>query len=210
MLIVNGSIRGAKGDSGRVVSIVERLANLLQNSPPIQVLTLTDPMPRIEDVKHILNSHGSFLIVTGNYWSSWGSPLQRFLEVVTAYENSEVFFGKPLACVVSMDSVGGMDIAARLHGAFQGLGCWSPPCSTVIISRVGMEAISASEGQDDDPNEDVWRPSDLAVLVKNLLVAETVDRRQWDKWPHVEFEMREGAWPGSGELDYGRKPFIES
>lgn len=204
MLIINGSIRGASGNSGRIVEIVQTLVP----ADEYAVLTLAEAMPTVPEVKRFLQTQKSFLVVTGNYWSSWGSSLQRFLEVVTAYENTSVFFGKPVACVVSMDSVGGADVAARLHGAFSGLGCWSPPCSTVIISRVAQEAIAASQGQPDDPNEDVWRPSDLNILVSNLIKSQNMIQPDWQRWPNVEFESLEGPWPNSGPLDYGTEPFI--
>lgn len=205
MLIINGSIRGANGNSARIIEII---GGLVASPASYEVLTLVDAMPSVREVRYLLETHRSFLVITGNYWSSWGSSLQRFLEVVTAYKNSPVFFGKPVACVVTMDSVGGADIAARLHAAFSGLGCWSPPCSTVVISRVGQEAIAASEGRSDDPNQDVWRPSDLTILVANLIASEKIQKVGWQKRPNLEFVDRDGPWPESGVLDYGYKPFV--
>lgn len=207
MLILNGSIRGQKGTSERIIKIVRKVADT-KRVTAVEILTLAEPMPSIGQVKELLNRNDSFLAVTGNYWSSWGSPLQRFFEVVTAYENTEIFFGKPFACVVSMDSVGGIDIAARLHSVFSGLGCWSPPCSTVVLSRVGQEAIAASEGRKEDPNEDVWRPSDVQILVHNLLVSEQVRKDAWQKWPNLEFPQDDGPWPEKGLIDYGLEPFV--
>jgi chromate reductase len=206
MLIINGSIRGSEGNSAKITKIAEQIAKISDASA--QTLALAKEMPSIEEVKELLAGHSSFLVVTGNYWSSWGSPLQRFLEVVTAYENTSIFFGKPIACVVSMDSVGGIDIAARLHSVFSGLGCWSPPCSTVVLSRVGLEAIAASEGQTNDPNEDVWRLSDLNILVGNLLVSEKIKQDEWQKWPNIEFDQEGGSWPETGLIDYGSKSFL--
>ncbi|WP_261387956.1 hypothetical protein [Chitinophaga pinensis] len=65
-----------------------------------------------------------------------------------------------------MDSVGGIEVAARLQAVFGGLGCWSPPCATLVLSRTGQEAMAASAGQEDDLNEDVWRMADLSIVLQ--------------------------------------------
>ncbi len=130
------------------------------------------------------------------------------MEVVTAFENSPAFFGKTVACAVSMDSVGGAEVASRLHAVFAGLGCWSPPCSTVAVSRVGQEAISASQDQPDHPNEDVWRTDDLKIVLKNLVTATTVQNTLWVSWPHVSLTIPDGPWPETGTLDLDSPKFI--
>jgi NAD(P)H-dependent FMN reductase len=205
VLIINGSIRGMEGNSGKIALKALHYLNA-QEHISATVLTLTDEMPAIEDVSSLLEEHAGFLIVTGNYWNSHGSVLQRFIEVFTAFEHTSCFFGKPVACAVSMDSVGGMEIAARLHGIFSGLGCWSPPCSTIVLSRVGLEAIAASEGKADDPNEDVWRLDDLNVVLQNL-VAACSTKASWLSWPHVRLKA-EGPWPVQGMLDMGSNRFL--
>lgn len=194
------------GNSGRIIGMLEKNAEPL-DSGSVEVLTVTEQMPTVKEIKNLLSKHDSFLVVSGNYWGSWSSSLQRFIEVVTAYENTPVFFGKPMACVISMDSVGGMDLAARLHSVFSGFGCWSPPCSTVVLSRTAQEAIAASRNRDGDSNEDVWRPSDIDFLVENLLVSEKI-KAPWKAWPHLEFKIDEGAWPETGPIDFGEEPFL--
>ena len=206
MLIINGSIRGNGGNSARIIDVIKRTSTMLDRS--MEVLTLAEGMPSMGEVKTRLLNSDSFLIVTGNYWNSWGSPFQRFLEVVTAYENTEVFFGKPVACIVSMDSVGGIEIAARLHNVFSGFGCWSPPCSTVVISRVGQEAIEASQARKDGTNEHVRRPSDISVLIENLLISEPLKNTRWLRWPSLGLPDKDGPWPETGPIDYGSNPFL--
>ena len=207
ILIINGSIRGNSGNSW---ALAQKAAGYLQQEHGVVVstLTLTDPIPDIKDVYELLKSCDGFLLVTGVYWNSWGSPLQFFLEVCTAFENTPAFFGKPVACAVSMDSVGGTDVANALHGALAGLGCWSAPCSTLVLSRVGLEAIESSAGKENDPNDDVWRMDDLKIVLKNLVAATSVDRKQWASWPHVALKIPDGPWPSGGELDMGTPTFL--
>ncbi|WP_276485492.1 NAD(P)H-dependent oxidoreductase [Paraflavitalea pollutisoli] len=207
ILLLNASLRGTSGNSWAVISkAVDWLGQ--QKNLLADVLTLTDPMPATQQVYELLAAADGFLVVTGVYWNSWSSSLQRFLEVATAFENTPAFFGKPVACAVTMDSVGGTDVASRLQAAFSGLGCWSPPCSTLVLSRVGLEAIAASAGQPDDPNEDVWRMDDLVIVLNNLVAAMQVSTAQWVAWPHVSLPRREGDWPASGPLDMGTPRFL--
>ena len=134
--------------------------------------------------------------------------MQRFIEVTTAFENTPAYFGKPVACAVTMDSVGGIEVAARLQAVFGGLGCWSPPCSTVVLSRTGQEAIDASTGNEDDPNNDVWRMDDLQIVLQNLVTAAAMPRHNWVAWPHTELQIPDGPWPGEGPLDLGTPKFL--
>jgi chromate reductase len=207
ILIINGSLRGAAGNSG---AVAKQAAHMLVHELKQQVtlLTLTDPLQTIREVYELLANCDGFLVVTGVYWNNWSSPLQRFVEVTTAFENTPAFFGKPIACAVTMDSVGGIEVAARLQAVFGGLGCWSPPCSTVVLSRTGQEAMAASAGGEDDPNEDVWRIDDMHVVLKNLVAAAAMPRTNWVAWPHSELIIPDGPWPHSGALDMGTPKFL--
>lgn len=148
-----------------------------------------------------------FLIISGTYWNNWGSPLQRFIEVMSAYENTNLFFGKPVACVVSLDSVGGFEVASRLHAVFSGFGCWSPPCSTLVISRLGQEAVNSTAGKEDDPNEDVWRLDDIKVMLNNLMRSTGISEK-WQQWPIEQLKLKDGPWPATGVLELGGKKFL--
>jgi chromate reductase len=207
IMIINGSLRGAAGNSG---AVSKQAAQVLTNGLQQQatVLTLTDPLPTIREVYELLAGCDGFLVITGVYWNNWSSPLQRFIEVTTAFENTPAFFGKPVACAVTMDSVGGIEVAARLQAVFGGLGCWSPPCSTVVLSRTGQEAIDASTGSANDPNNDVWRMDDLQIVLQNLVIAAAMPRNNWVAWPHTELVIPDGPWPGEGPLDMGTPKFL--
>ncbi len=207
ILIINGSLRGAAGNSEAVARQAEKvLLNDLQQE--VVRLTLTDRMPAIRDVYDLLTGCDGLLVITGVYWNNWSSPLQRFIEVATAFENTPAFFGKPVACAVTMDSVGGIEVAARLQAVFAGLGCWSPPCSSIVLSRTGQEAMAASFGQEDDPNEDVWRMADLSIVLQNLAIAAALPRNNWTSWPHRELAIPDGPWPDKDALDMGSPKFL--
>jgi chromate reductase len=207
ILIINGSLRGTAGNSG---ALAKQTAHILVNELKQQatLLTLTDPQPTIREVYDLLASCDGFLVVTGVYWNNWSSPLQRFIEVTTAFENTPAFFGKPVACAVTMDSVGGIEVAARLQAVFGGLGGWSPPCSTIVLSRTGQEAMAASAGQECDPNEDVWRMDDLPIVLQNLATAAAMPRNNWIAWPHTELIIPDGPWPNEGPLNMGSPKFL--
>lgn len=207
MLIINGSLRGTAGNSYAVAKHAGQiLTSQLQQQ--VTLLTLTDPQPSINEMYNLLFSCDAFLVVTGVYWNNWSSPLQRFVEVTTAFENTPAFFGKPMASAVTMDSVGGIEVAARLQAVFGGLGCWSPPCSTVVLSRTGQEAMDASAGMEDDPNEDVWRLADLHIVLQNLVTAAAIPRSNWLAWPHSELVIPNGPWPEKGPIDMGTPKFL--
>ena len=207
ILIINGSLRGTAGNSYAVAKHAEQmLLNELQQK--VTLLTLTDAQPSINEMYNLLFNCDAFLVVTGVYWNNWSSPLQRFVEVSTAFENTPAFFGKPMACAVTMDSVGGIEVAARLQAVFGGLGCWSPPCSTVVLSRTGQEAMAASAGKEDDLNEDVWRIDDMHIVLKNLVTAAAMPRNNWLAWPHTELIIPNGPWPDKGPIDMGTPKFL--
>lgn len=203
ILILNGSLRGSSGNSA---ALANHAASILGGQATI--LNLSDPLPGIREMYELLCSSAGFLVVSGVYWNNWSSSLQRFIEVVAAFENTPAFFGKPVACAVSMDSVGGIEVAARLHAVFGGLGCWTPPCTTLVLSRTGQEAIAASAGKEDDPNEDVWRMDDLSVVLHNLAVAAAMPHAAWKAWPHRELHIADGPWPASGPLDMESPKFL--
>jgi chromate reductase len=207
LLLLNGSVRGTEGNSG---ALAAHAAQMLDARPNVRTTTLTlaGEMPPVEQVRALLEDADGLLIVSGVYWGSYGSPLQRFIEVMTTFEQTPAFFGKPIACALSMDSVGGFDVAAKVHAVFSGLGCWSPPCSTLILSRVGLEAIAASSQNTDDPNEDVWRLDDLQVVLRNLIAASQLPRNGWAAWPHLRTPLQANEWPSTGPLRINTPKFL--
>ncbi|MEO8903298.1 MAG: NAD(P)H-dependent oxidoreductase [Polyangiaceae bacterium] len=200
LLLLNGSLRGSAGNSA---SLLQRAAESLDSAWQAEALPLAEYTDTIEALVERLRAADAILIGTGVYWGSWGSPLQRFLEVMTAYELSPCFLGKPAGAVVSADSVGGLDVAQRLLGAFSLLGCVVPPLSTVVVSRVANAATRA----DPEANDDVWQSEDLAVVVQNLSLARALGSVPWATWPVRELTRLTGPYPAHGVLSNGLAKF---
>jgi chromate reductase len=201
LLLLNGSIRGTSGNTG---ALLQRARASLADGWQTDSLSLADYRGSIESLAERLTAADAFLIGSGVYWGSWGSPLQRFLEVITGYELSACFLGKPAGAVISADSVGGLDVAQRLLGAFSLLGCVVPPLSTVVVSRVAQVASSASSVD----NDDVWQADDLATVVHNLSLASSLRGLPWATWPVRKLAPREGVYPTHGVLADGLAKFV--
>ena len=88
-----------------------------------------------------LEKSQGFVFVTGTYWDSWGSPLQKFLENVTDLEGSPAFLGKPAIVMVLNHSVGGKGVLSRLQGVLSTLGCLIPPMSGIVYSWVTEQLL---------------------------------------------------------------------
>jgi chromate reductase len=201
LLLLNGSLRGASGNTSALLQIA---GHSLEPGWQTDTLTLADYTGSIAALAERLTAADAFLIGSGVYWGSWGSPLQRFLEVMTAYELSPCFLGKPAGAVISADSVGGLDVAQRLLGAFSLFGCLVPPLSTVVVSRVACAATAA----DPEANADVWQVDDLDVLVRNLMVARSLRAFPWATWPARKVLLSDDAYPTHGALDAGLDKFL--
>jgi chromate reductase len=128
--------------------------------------------------------------------------MQRFLEVMTAFETSDLFVGKPVGVVVTMDSVGGSDVAERLLGVFSTLGCFVPPLTMLVVSRL------ATELRDVAGNDDVWQVDDADALVQNLVLAMNAAAVPWRSWPVVRTRAMVGPYPATGLLDLGAPNFL--
>ena len=200
LLLVNGSLRGAQGNTAR---LLERAALALPADWLTQTLCLAEYTGSVEALAEQLVQADAFLLGSGVYWGSWGSPLQRFLEVMTAYELSPCFLGKPVGALISADSIGGLDVAQRLLGAFSLLGCLVPPLSTVVLSRVANLAIDA----DAEANADVWHADDAAIVVQNLVAAQSLRAIPWSTWPVRHLARLSGAYPAHGPIANGLEKF---
>ncbi len=181
ILIINGSLRGEEGDGYRLAMKALEYAKTHEDID-VSIYSLTAPKSTTKELYELLESADGFVVISGTYWNNISSLLQRFAEVCTAFENSPAFFGKPVAALVTMDSVGGIEVANKIHHIFQGLGCWSPPCSSVVISRIGEKAVQDSIAINSDENDDVWRIADIEITIQNLITATTFPRNEWKCW----------------------------
>ncbi len=200
LLLLNGSLRGSAGNTAR---LLQHAGKSLDPDWQTDALPLAEYTGSVEALALRLQAADAILIGSGVYWGSWGSPLQRFLEVMTAYELSPCFLGKPAGAVISADSVGGLDVAQRLLGAFSLLGCVVPPLATVVVSRVA----SAAAQNEPEANDDVWQADDLAVLVRNLSLASAFASTPWATWPVRHVPRVTGPYPSHGVLAGGLAKF---
>jgi multimeric flavodoxin WrbA len=198
ILFLNGSIRGAHGNTA---SLLEAARRLLPDDVEARDVVLASYQGTVEELAAELRAADGLVIGTGVYWGSWGSPFQRFLEIMTAFEVSDLFVGKAAGVIVSMDSVGGSDVAHRLVGVLATLGCLIPPLGMVVVSRIGVEV------KDAPGNGDVWQVEDLESLMKNLVIGTSLARLPWQEWPVVRLNPVSGAYPASGILELGAPLF---
>jgi len=200
LLLLNGSLRGGDGNTAGLLRLA---ATALPADWQSDTLCLSDYRGTVEALADRLAGADAFLIGSGVYWGSWGSPLQRFLEVISSYELSPCFLGKPAGALISADSVGGLEIAQRVLGAFSLLGCLLPPLSSVVLTRAACAAIAV----DPDANADVWQFEDVHVVVKNLVLASAFSATPWSTWPVRKLPRVRGDYPSHGALGEGLEKF---
>lgn len=198
LLMLNGSLRGGAGNTE---ALLARAAGLLPEDVEVDRVTLADYTGSVETLASRLAASDALLFGTGVYWGSWGSPLQRFLEVMTSYELTPCFLGKPAAVVVSADSLGASEVAHRLHGALNHLGCWSPPLSSVALTRVGT-AVEGRPGF-----EDVFQFDDIRIALWNLCLAARMPNPGWQAWGVARTPSVTGTYPGVSSVLAGLPKF---
>jgi NAD(P)H-dependent FMN reductase len=197
VLLCDGSLRPGNGNTA---AALDAIAVRLRGRAEVARLDLAGPMPDVEVVVERVLMSDALIVGSGTYWHGWGSPLQRFLEVLTPWEGTEVFAGKPAAVVITADAYGGPDLAARLLHTLSSFGCLVPPCSTVVLTRAGM-------GPGHHPDDaDRWTLDDLDPLVANLLAAAALPRT-WATWSVRALARPSGPWP-TGPLDLATARFV--
>ncbi len=207
ILIINASIRGQQGNSYAIALSAKNYIEKTQNAN-VEIYDLTHPKSTVQEVYALLEKTDAYIVISGTYWNNISSTLQRFIEVCTPFENTNAFFGKPVSTIISMDSVGGIEVANKIISSFSGLGCWTPPCSTIILSRLGEEAVKLTQDFEDDPNEDVWRLEDIEILIDNLIIASQIEKKKWKVWPNIQLHLENGQWPESGDLNMDNPKFL--
>jgi multimeric flavodoxin WrbA len=183
--LINGSLGGK---SGNTRALLESLLQKLESEVKIVELTLAENPSKKRIESEIRKSQG-FLFVTGTYWDSWGSPLQKFLEDMTDLEGTDAWLGKPSAVVVTMHSVGGKEVLSRLQGVLSTFGCLIPPMCGMTYSLAGHLALKK---QTNEFHSDFWQIRDLEVIGQNLLEALN-HKAHWMSWP-VDTEDPRRKW----------------
>jgi len=175
ILIINGSPKGNKGNCAQLIRLIE---NSISSKYSIDVLTLANKNSKSQ-INHKLHKTSGFIFVTGTYWDSWGSPLQKFLEDITHLEGTQAFLGKPCSVFVLNHSVGGKAVLSKLQGVLSTLGCMIPPMSGMVYSLVNDLIIRKVKTKFAD---DLWSYNDIPVIVHNLEKAMKLDIKMWKSW----------------------------
>ncbi len=172
ILVLNGSPSGSRGNCAVWVKLLKKS---LGKSASVEVVQLADGTSVAK--KKIASADG-IVFVTGTYWDSWGSPLQRFLEDVTDLEGTSALMGKPAAVFVLMHSVGGKGVLSRLQGVLSTLGFLIPPMSGMVYSLVSDVALKSKSSH----AKDFWQKDDVGLILTNFLQACDLNV-QWATWP---------------------------
>lgn len=176
ILVLNGSPSGKKGNSAKFIREVLKKSHVNKHAK-FEIVHLADS-PYSKSLRKSLTAADAFVFVTGTYWDSWGSPLQKLLEDMTELEGDAAFMGKPAAVCVLKHSVGGKGILSRLQGVLSTFGCLIPPMSGMVYSLVSDIALSKKSTH----SADFWQKEDADLILQNLLLASEIDVK-WAEWP---------------------------
>lgn len=174
ILIINGSPSGASGNCQRLIKII-------QKSLPKSAKTKVIHLVNLKKTPHKdIQQASGFIFVTGTYWDSWGSPLQKFLEDATDLEGTSAFVGKPAAVFILNHSVGGKAVLSRLQGVLSTFGCLIPPMTGMVYSLVTSLALKNSKSL--KHKDDFWTLDDIDMILENLELALHI-KTKWKAWP---------------------------
>lgn len=174
ILIINGSPHGDRGNCALWAKRIQK-----QRIPNIKMKTVhLSKMSYGPALKAEILKSDAYVFLTGTYWDSWGSPLQKLLEDMTELEGAEQLVGKPAAVFVLMHSVGGKGVLSRLQGVLSTYGLLIPPMSGMVYSRVSslVPKVKGSFAKD------LWQLEDVDLVLENLKLA--MDAKiPWKVWP---------------------------
>lgn len=172
--VLNGSPAGGRGNTALLLKLI---IGELSKSCEVESYNLVDV--DLDSLREKLRSADGFVIGTGTYWDSWGSPLQAFLEKATPWETDDVWFGKPTACIVTMHSIGGKGVLSRLQGVMNTLGVMIPPMCGMAYSFSNQAAVELDHNS--ELNDDLWQLCDTNVVAHNLIEAVN-GTNKWERW----------------------------
>jgi NAD(P)H-dependent FMN reductase len=175
ILVLNGSPHGSKGNCNH---LIRDLQIPFEKKVRFDVVHLAEKKT-LKSVLEKIKKAEALIFVTGTYWDSWGSPLQRLLEEMTELEGTNFLLGKPCAVFVLMHSVGGKAVLSRLQGVLSTLGFLIPPMSGMVYSLASDLALRSSKSPHKD---DFWDRADSIGILENVLLAMEVDVK-WKSWP---------------------------
>ena len=164
LLILEGGIHGRAHNCGEIVKA------LLELSPfeKTDVVYLSEGMPLERDIVEA----DAWLLLTGTYWDSCGSIMQKFFEDFTHLECKPEIMGMPAGVITMNHCVGGKAVLSRLQGVLSCMGFLIPPLTGMVISRDSINSDS----------EDSWSLADIDTVLKNLQIA-SMYHIPWKTWP---------------------------
>ena len=121
----------------------------------------------------------AFVFGSGTYWDSWGTPMQRFLEMTAHTEGDPMWVGKPVGIIVSAHAVGAKGVLSRLMGVLNVYGMLIPPFAGMAFTYANMVAY---EHANEHLRKELWTPADVEVVCHNLLQALN-GGNEWTQWP---------------------------
>ncbi len=184
ILILNGSPQGRNSNSNKIAALISKK---IDHGNVIHLAELKWSRAEIKKLFSRLEKAKGFIFLSGTYWDSWGSPLQKFLEHVTPLESSSAFVGKPAMVIILNHSVGGKAVLSRLQGVLSTLGCLIPPMSGMVYSWVGDQLLKSKNKN--SSVKDLWSINDIDDLLQNFQEALTIEGK-WKSWPVDKKEYR--------------------
>jgi NAD(P)H-dependent FMN reductase len=175
ILVLNGSPQGKVGNCAKWIREIQRQA---PKNLRIKVVHLAEKKS-LRATLGLFGDVDGVIFVTGTYWDSWGSPLQKLFEEMTELEGSAVLLGKPCAVFVLMHSVGGKGILSRLQGVLSTMGFLIPPMSGMVYSLASDLAMKNSKSAHQD---DFWEKDDISRILYNFLLSLEI-QVPWRSWP---------------------------
>lgn len=175
ILAIQAGLGGAGGNGS--VLLAHAHAHLAPHAD-VESVVLADA-PGFAPHREALARADGVVIATGTYWDGFSSHLQRFFEEATETEGTELWLGKPVACLVSAHSAGGKAVLSRLQGVLVTLGASIPPMSGLVVTLAAQIALEHAEEHD---AADLWSVADLEIVCHNLLAAARADRTVYRAW----------------------------
>lgn len=175
ILAIQAGLGGADGN-GSVL-----LGHALEHLTPhadVETVVLASS-PGFAPHRAALDRADGVVIASGTYWDGFSSLLQRFFEEATETEGTELWLGKPVACLISAHSAGGKAVLSRLQGVLVTLGAQIPPMGGLVVTlaaQIAREHATAEEAAD------LWGVDDLDIVCHNLVVAARADRTAYRAW----------------------------
>ena len=182
ILFINGSLHGIDGNT---FPLVNKLSEFFPGQYEIKHLSLCENKPH-EEICKLIDECEGIIFGTGTYWQSWSSHLQKFFEEMVDYEGHKMWMGKPVCVIVTMHSVGGMEVAGRIQSNLSMFGLVIPPMCNLVHSYVNFLARKSSD------DGDIWDERYLNVIAHNLITA-IEKRSDYMSW-QVETEDSHVIW----------------